>query len=1483
MEELQRLLQAQCACLPPVGSDLLEMATFADMDINVIIEQMLLRHGDLPLIPLTVSAGNKANYKWVGGHALSPKTDGDYGPVRRYKAMFVFKCLSRYDVNSMRQMSSPSSVAYKQMLRDAGLTSGDDIYVTSLLKTTMLKSKATLPKAWIKQQDIFLMLEILLTRPEIIVGFGREVCDWFVPKFKMTVGEGRWQRLSLDTTLKNQLCTPTGIEPGVITPSTFEFDFLPAASPAIIDVEEVPEARRRLLVSANAVVDRLLDRKGAVSIGGGTPVEYPVVNSIVELKRYFDIIATSANRRLVAVDAEWQGQHPQNTGSYIRCIQFAWDRGKAIVVKLHDTQGRPTFVDEHGQTGQIAFLKMFDLIERYWAHYKLRLVGFYFQADNEWLSYFGLNLLQFYEAADTPERCRDEGAVAVELAVLAYDELMTNDLETVRKYFTRVWDYYSGFEAKKVELKPTVSAKVAEDGYGWIPDEVLFPYAGGDVDVTITAALTFLETLLDGDAFGNNLWLPYWNTLRAASVACEIMRIGMPFNMKTAMRYAMTYRDVVNSKLNELSEAFNWPNFPIDTWQQLNVALYGPSYSGYVNSSGKRIDKRPDGAKTLNLQPVLSNSTPPQTWDKVIALGQEATSNPTSGLKALGILRYADTVKARVYDAADNVSVVDVPPPPEVKLIADTKILRQVQKNFVGDISTKVRAKNTEPVWQWTGGYPEHVCDDDYLRCFISMTKETARWSAARPNLHNSPNTAEGHYYKIMQDKYPGPIRSMFESPDGFVIVETDLASAELFMLAMAGQDDVLWDHCTRNLLPEDDPKFIDPHSSICVKTFGLQCQPTKSGLESVGMTHLRGTAKCFAEGEYIWTDRGLVLVQQFFDENDVAIDLSPNAKSISGYTPLLAGEYAGVVDCVEITTSVGSRLVVTRAHKSFVIDVHGNIGVKEAADTLVGDQMLIQTEEIDPDDDYRLPAVVISQLSVLLARHILFKKGSWVLQPQVCYILAVLRTHAKVLHSNELYVNVNSASLKEAVELYTLLHAVISPKWTVRMDGASSGIIINGLGIAEAYTGFCEMWEAIPDLVKLWSVERKVAYLRGIISGKVFGCRQGVGCLVPIDLAHAVQMLVSSCGYMWQFERKSNTAEQLMYPVREVDREFMQVCSKMQTSEPTELPSTTAAWQKTSFDRIHHKLVKVMGPAIGFSPSREPNCSRVQLLVFLTELIEFVSRFRCTVSNDDLDYLELCQLILSGRLHPVWVSSVKPVGKRKVYDFQTDDTQKNALVAGAGILTHNSALYGWAYGRMADAIVVGAQQMGITVTKKQVQDLLDFLPKQFAGAGRYLEESAARVDKGFLVTPMGRIRRAPISTDRKVVSGYRREFKNAPVQSGVADIVNRIAFNLKRLREAAGMRFMICLQMHDAFYFLVPYNEIMQLCTEIIPKAFVELTPIVTYSLDGRLSGGEPKYMGYNIAIMRRWKEKMKAAKRCDWLRSIGVEPNDIPRLEIE
>jgi len=147
-------------------------------------------------------------------------------------------------------------------------------------------------------------------------------------------------------------------------------------------------------------------------------------------------------------------------------------------------------------------------------------------------------------------------------------------------------------------------------------------------------------------------------------------------------------------------------------------------------------------------------------------------------------------------------------------------------------------------------GHIHYLRGDRRLHAAFRQVLQARRTGTARPPLQNLPKRREVDYKRILGDDYQWAMRSFMcgtlaeNRKESTVLIEGDLEGAELFVMAVTARDERMIDHCLRAALPDGDPNKYDIHSNIAVATFGLDCPPTKKGLESIGRPDLRVAAK---------------------------------------------------------------------------------------------------------------------------------------------------------------------------------------------------------------------------------------------------------------------------------------------------------------------------------------------------------------------------------------------------------------------------------------------------------------------------------------------------------------------------------------------------------------------------------------------------------------------------------------------------------------
>ena len=756
-------------------------------------------------------------------------------------------------------------------------------YITNVLKF-MPPDGSTDVKKFLKDCLPLLHQELRIVRPRYILCLGADASTALLGKqYNVSYMEGR------------------------VVPVTYPIHLSDAHEPQYHTAQVVTVVHPAQVLRAGADMERVLEKgmsrfglliSGADFAQEEEGLDHRLCDSYeeaVELVREAEEYMRGRPRadRAVAVDAEWEGQHPVNPGSYVRTVQLAWRERQAVCFKLRHAGGAVAFKDKDGKP---ALKRLMRLLTNFMKG--KRAVGHFLVADLEWLQHEGFDLLPafrvpLFDAGGKKawERCMaGEGGADTAMMAHAVEETAMLGLEHLSMRYTTAPRYDIPLHDWRVKRAAELKTEAkALEGYGECPDEILVPYACYDADVTLRLFYA-LRPLLDCDYYGQCAWEPFWESMLIQPTILEIHQTGIKVDKKRVDSLTMHFLTarghvedqivqdaqwddvtfVPKGKKGEVKEVRN--RFNIRSVQHVKEYLFGEALNGKLTKDGKTVRLRPPGARTLGVTPLLDTSKPPQRWSDLVAKGKEHEHSPGTGKMILAIL------------AQDNPHVAL-----EINRIRDYRFLDQVLKSVLRQPKEKTPRKKGEVVdytaeseligsfveddngdLVYEAGLPASIDWDGAVRTHLYPTAETARWKSARPNLQNISKQRDADYTRLLgKENYKHKLRSILRAPrkgellynpltgkfepatEDYVLIEADYKGAELYGMAIMAGDPLMIEHAQRNQLDDGEtpgrpkhPDFYDIHSNVAVMAFRLPCEPTKAGLKSIGKAHLRTIAK---------------------------------------------------------------------------------------------------------------------------------------------------------------------------------------------------------------------------------------------------------------------------------------------------------------------------------------------------------------------------------------------------------------------------------------------------------------------------------------------------------------------------------------------------------------------------------------------------------------------------------------------------------------
>lgn len=858
-------------------------------DLLMQLIQSALRVSPFTL-PVEVGPHQYKEVEFVRGHLLRELYPR--GPVPA-DVMIIGRNPWVEEVKAARCMAGADGQLLIEMFRKLKVFDMSKFYVTNLVKFSPPDWKTTIKAIWIKDCMHLLYQELKIVQPKYILCLGADVSKALLGG---TAGvaemEGRVEKLRYNTAFMAKEQEQHWKEAQVMT---------------VVHPRQVIRDQSAGRQLENGIARFIALTKGAL-IGALETIEHTVVDNHWDLLQQLIRIEIDEDKKdsVIAVDAEWHGKHPVNKNAYMRTMQLSWFEKKALGIKFHEAGGEMTpgfstnrprqLPDKTVKLLNIFFLggvfKYQDAEEVKEIRFRRkRVVGHFFNADLEWLLDYGINiqacfmcklhnyvmkpenankkLFKIYqsEGFKTEEsvpawyRTKFEGGADTGLMTHAIEETASYKLETLAMRYTVAPRYDRELQQWKIFHCKTKGIMNKElEGYGECPDEILLPYGMYDADVTLRLFYK-LSVLLEEDYEGNNCREAFWESQIAAPAVLEIHRNGITVDKDRIDFLTKRFMHARNTIEEKLRADICWPTFNLRSTQHVREFLYGHALNGYKDKkTGEVIRLRPDAGISLNLEPLFDTSKTPKSWGDIKKSGRAQEHSPSTNKMVLSLLgQTANANKARLINQLRDYRFLD-------------QVLKTVLHPPACDEATEESRYDDDGNLEYEDGLASMCCDDGKVRTHVYQTKETGRWSSARPNLQNISKQRDPDYKRLLGvEDYKYNLRSVLKASPGHVLVEADYVGAELFGMAVMSGDENMIKHALRNQLPENHPDYYDIHSQVACFAFKLSCPPTKSGLAAIGKKHIRIVAKSVIFG--IAYGRGPKAISIVAKEQGIEID----------------------------------------------------------------------------------------------------------------------------------------------------------------------------------------------------------------------------------------------------------------------------------------------------------------------------------------------------------------------------------------------------------------------------------------------------------------------------------------------------------------------------------------------------------------------------------------------------------------------------------
>lgn len=664
-----------------------------------------------------------------------------------------------------------------------------------------------------------LIKELHEIKPKIVVAMGKCVLDFLIEeKVPKTDVEGVW------FFSKKFNCKVYYMEP-----------------PIFLDMK--PETVERFKTDFEAVAKELEQTRSGI-ISPSVKLDYKVINNAQELKELVDYLEAS-RKTVISVDCEWHGSNHMD--GKLRSLQLGYGNGQAAYIRFRDDKTNYVFDVEYREAGKI--------LSRWLDRPEVKYIGHHISADLPWMHHW-LGLEWYRKTLLDTEfglQCCDENEeLGLERLAIKYTDMGRYD-----------WELYMWKRDK--ENKP-----LCEDGYGYIPDDILIPYALADVDCVYRSA-----PIIMADMRRQGVWEYYQQTFGpfTSDVFTWFVLVGLPMDiplmddLRDLFQYVTvefekefqndvfgTIQKKLLDKCRELSENPDLDVAPfedaMDAWEEgvfkteKVKALVGQFAAKAVGPQNVKIVKPIiDSLFTINKSFNLYSTDHKKMllFDTLGLTPVKSTANKSAGMPSVDwetVMEYPPE-RRKLFTPATDKQTIEI-----LGSQSGEELLQEwLNLNAVGNLRKAFLKEATldEETGEVTkeNGLHKWLCSDNRIHGMFSTT-ETGRPRSWKPNVLNWPKYASKrvmagvatllkqrneqgvlpeHLKKWLDKKIPG-VRSCVRIQEGWCIVESDYQTAEVRGLAYISGDDNLI-----KLVDEPDPCYV---------------KLTKAGQEATGASTVR-------------------------------------------------------------------------------------------------------------------------------------------------------------------------------------------------------------------------------------------------------------------------------------------------------------------------------------------------------------------------------------------------------------------------------------------------------------------------------------------------------------------------------------------------------------------------------------------------------------------------------------------------------------------
>ena len=638
-----------------------------------------------------------------------------------------------------------------------------------------------------------------------------------------------------------------------------------------------------------------------------------------------------------------------------------------------------------------------------------------------------------------------------------------------------------------------------------------------------------------------------------------------------------------------------------------------------------------------------------------------------------------------------------------------------------------------------------YIWDDGRVHStYLQIGAATGRVSSVRPAILNIP-----------KDKL---IRMLYKASPGNKLIEIDVKSAEMRVIAILSNDQVLIDIIKSGK---------DIHKLTACEIFGIS--------EDEVTEAQRAIAKCVASGSYIWTSDGLQLIDDIIPKIEGFHKCDTKILSDIGLLSTKKSYYSKDRDVVDIKTKYGYEISPIVSDKLRVFENDRYVW-KNVKDLRIGDYVTLKVGAEVFGSNINIPKCEIEHNTNYISLELPTQINEDWAKFLGWYVAegGISCGKSGDINSGTVCISQSKDNILACEDLKRIFINLFGDRGKIKDDGSNIRYLISSVDLNKHLNMFCgnkSLNKMIPKYILTAPRKYQILFLQTLFEGDGTCVSSGSGAKISLTskskiLIKQVQLMMLNIGIITIMGRELRKDYGYFWTVMIKNKIYGDIFMKnIRFPDYSNKNNKVSKWLNS--DRNHIRGMTYI--PITKSKARELNSIKYSDVLYNVSvgnciLTEYKAK---TLIDNGVDLGKEASYLMDNGIVCVPITKISKSRISDVYDF-FEPTNKTLVVN--GINCFDTINFGIIYGLSPFGLATR-----LLIDEDQAEKYIDMYFAKFIGVKKWLKDTVKFAKaNGYVISPFMRKRRlGDIKSDsQKEMKRAARQAMNSPVQGASADYV---------------------------------------------------------------------------------------------------------------